>query len=542
MNRQSFPEKTFRNQNSLPMRPQHMCGTVRAFLLLAVLLLSFSLQSRLSPAHTAQAKTIQTAFNDGSGKFLEKKGADWYLYAPGRKALGSLQYVSIPKTQNLSAGFYMFDQKGKLLQKRAVYQLKQTAGGVNFSSFYYTNKYGRFPTNGNRLIKVSRTKCAGKTFEGYYFQGAYGKLSARAQVRYINQKVGSVSFKGYYYFSKTGKLCTNKDFHYLNQTVGDKTFHGTYYFGGKNGRLTTTKGWITYKNQKYYINADGKMATNCWKSGYYLQANGKIARSKKLPDGTYVDYDGRKCSGADMALQSLRQQLQSTVRGYGGSWSVYVKDLSSGAVININEKAMYPASTIKAFVMAATYDRINRGKLSYSSSIKTLLKNMITISDNESYNVLVRRNGSSGSFTAGAAEINKYLQKNGYTNTGCHSSLHPASSAHVSDGRRNTASAKDCGVLLENIYRGKCVSGKYSKEMLDLLCRQTRRWKIPSGVPSGVKVANKTGETSSVQHDMAIVYGPKTHYIICVFSSGCGESSAISGIRNISQKVYNYLN
>lgn len=78
--------------------------------------------------------------------------------------------------------------------------------------------------------------------------------------------------------------------------------------------------------------------------------------------------------------------------------------------------------------------------------------------------------------------------------------------------------------------------------MLNLLCRQTRRWKIPSGIPSGVKIANKTGETSSVQHDMAIVYGPKTHYVICVFSSGCGESSAISGIRNISGKVYSYLN
>lgn len=519
----------------------------RILLLFVFILLSFSIQSSRSPSSVARAvgsKTLRVAFNDGSGKYLELRKADWYLYSSGKKALGGLQYLSIPKTKNLASGFYMFDKKGKLVQKKAVYQFNQkTVNGVTFNGFHYTSKSGRFPATGNTLIYLSGIKCSGKTFKGYYFLGKYGQLTAPAQVRYLNGiKAGGVSFKGYYYFNKYGQLCTKADFHTVNQTVGNRAFSGTYYFGSKNGRLTTQKGWITYKGKRYYINADGKKAANCWKSGYYLQANGTIARNKTLSDGTYVGYDGRKYDSPTASLNSLKTQLQKTIRGYRGSWSVYVKDLKTGAVININEKSMYPASTIKAFVMAATYDRINRGKLSYSSSIRRLLTNMITISDNESYNVLVRRNSSSGSFTAGAAEINKYLKNNGYKKTGCHSSLHPAASSRVSDGHSNTASAKDCGVLLEKIYQGKCVSKKYSKEMLNLLCRQTRRGKIPAGIPSGVKVANKTGETSTVQHDMAIVYGPSTDYVICVFSSGCGEASAVSGIRSISRKVYNYLN
>jgi beta-lactamase class A len=77
--------------------------------------------------------------------------------------------------------------------------------------------------------------------------------------------------------------------------------------------------------------------------------------------------------------------------------------------------------------------------------------------------------------------------------------------------------------------------------MLSLLLKQTVRTKIPSGVPSGQKVANKTGENSSVQHDIAIVYGKKTTYILCVYSAA-GESSGVSAIRAISKKVYNYLN
>lgn len=286
----------------------------------------------------------------------------------------------------------------------------------------------------------------------------------------------------------------------------------------------------------------GKRYENCWKNGYYLQSNGTIAKSKKVPDGSYVDCNGRKCSQTDMQLDSLKKKLQKMVNKYSGSWSVYVKDLETGAVVNLNEKTMYPASVIKAFVMASTYDQINKGNLKYTSTIKSLLTQMITVSDNEAYNQLVRYNSTSRSFNSGSKTINKYLKANKYTRTGCHHTLHPSSSSYQSDGKSNTSSAKDCGVLLEKIYKGTCVSKKYSKEMKNLLLRQTRRWKIPAGIPSGIKVANKTGETDSVQHDMAIVYGKKKDYIICVFSKTGSEYHSIRGINEISSTVYNYLN
>ncbi|MDO4337989.1 MAG: serine hydrolase [Eubacteriales bacterium] len=356
-------------------------------------------------------------------------------------------------------------------------------------------------------------------------------------------KAGKTSFSaGYYYFSKEGKLCTKADFHKLDTKVNGKRFRGTYYFGGSNGSLYTKRGWITIGKQKYYLSSSGRRYQDCWKSGYYLLSNGRIAKNQQVPDGSYVDCDGRKCAKEEMALSSLKKSLESMTKKYPGTWSVYVKNLKTGDIINLNEKTMYPASTIKAFVMASIYDQINSGKLSYSSAIKNLLKQMITVSDNESCNQLVRYHSKSRSFISGAGEVNKYLKKNGYTGTEIHHTLSPSSSAYTSDGKSNMGSAKDCGVLLEKIYKGTCVSKKYSKEMLNLLLGQTRRWKIPAGLPSGVKVANKTGETSAVQHDMAIVYGKKTDYIICVFSSGAGESSGISGIRSISRKVYEYLN
>lgn len=360
--------------------------------------------------------------------------------------------------------------------------------------------------------------------------------------QYIKVPKGNRLKSGYYMFDSKGCLCKKKQFHKLNKTISGKTFKGIYYFGDTNGRLYRKSGWKVINGQKYLLSPYGRRYENCWRYGYYLQSNGTIARSRRLPDGTWVDCNGRRCTEADMTLNGLKKKLGSMVNEYSGSWSVYVKNLENGAVININDTAMYPASTIKAFVMASTFDQIKKGELKYNSTIKSLLNSMITVSDNEAYNQLVRYNSRSRSFVSGTKTVNQYLRKNGYTKTGCHSSLHPSASAFTSDGQRNIASAKDCGVLLERIYRGTCVSSKYSREMKNLLLRQTRRWKIPAGIPAGVRVANKTGETSSVQHDMAIVYGKKTDYIICVFSTTGNEGYAVPRIQNISRTVYNYLN
>lgn len=174
-------------------------------------------------------------------------------------------------------------------------------------------------------------------------------------------------------------------------------------------------------------------------------------------------------------------------------------------------------------------------------NVNSLLNDMITVSDNESYNELVRRNSSYRSFTDGCSVINKYLRKVGCTRTGCHSSLHPSSSSFTWDGQSNMASAKDAGLILEKIYKGECVSAKYSKEMLNLLLRQTRRWKIPAGLPAGTKCANKTGENDSCQNDVAIVYGKKTNYVVCIFAQTY-EGSGVSGIRALSSKIYRALN
>lgn len=260
-----------------------------------------------------------------------------------------------------------------------------------------------------------------------------------------------------------------------------------------------------------------------------------------MAETAYVDVDGHKCEKEEMRLSGLKKKLQSALNGYSGSWSVYVKDLKTNDVLSINEVSMYPASVIKLWVMEAVYASVSQKRISMTSNVKSLLNSMITVSDNESYNALVRIVGN-GSFAAGCNYINQYIKKMGGTGSGVHHTLHPAYSSYQSDGwGSNRSSARDIGLLMERIYRGKAVSRTYSAQMRDLLLQQERRWKIPAGLPYGVKCANKTGETDSYQHDAAIVYGKKTDYVIVIFSAS-SEYYGTNGIKKISSMVYDYLN
>lgn len=241
------------------------------------------------------------------------------------------------------------------------------------------------------------------------------------------------------------------------------------------------------------------------------------------------------------------------ISGYDGEWSVYVKDLESNEDFALNDKPLYSASLIKAFVMAKTYQDMDDVLKNEAAQMKTtvdntkvqdkvntLLWNMITVSDNESCNELGRLQSDTYDFIDGAKQVNKYLKKEGYTKTSYQSTLHPSASKRITLGGHNQTTVTDCGKLLERIYRGECVSKEASEEMLDLLKNQQNTSKIPEGLGVDVPTANKTGETDEDQHDIAIVYGTKTTYILCVMSENA--SNAIANIRNISRVVYNYLN
>ncbi len=272
-----------------------------------------------------------------------------------------------------------------------------------------------------------------------------------------------------------------------------------------------------------------------FKTYYY-----KVRAFKKVDDNKYYGKFSKVLKV--VKLKKLEKKLRKKLKKFSGKWSVFVKDLKTNDNFTINDTSFRSASVIKAFAMASLFNRIKKGKVKYKGSVKSNMKQMITVSSNEGFNQIVKFHSPSHNFLSGAKEANKYIKNNGYKNTYISNVIRPCSSTYQSLGGLNTVGAKDCGTLLERIYKGDCVSKKYSKEMLRLLKKQTFRNKIPAGVPKGVTVANKTGENSYTEHDIAIVYGKKTTYILCVLSTISNKEKARSNIRGISKQVYNYLN
>lgn len=279
-------------------------------------------------------------------------------------------------------------------------------------------------------------------------------------------------------------------------------------------------------------------------------------------DHTYKEYassDNRSDKGKEKLqeplpenMRNLENALNELIEGGTGTWSIYVKDLSRDQSISINNQSLYAASLIKLFVLEASYAnldsvsenaRMQDDLTSGADTLTRLFKKMIEISDNESYNELVRLNSESHSFTKGCLAIQEYLENSVYSDTGIYHTLSPSNTANESTSltEKNHTSVEDCGHLLEAIYNGTCVSQDASEKMLDLLLKQERRNKIPAGVPDGITVANKTGETEECEHDTAIVYGDKCDYVLCVMSKN-GGASAAAKIIEISETVYNYLN
>ena len=248
---------------------------------------------------------------------------------------------------------------------------------------------------------------------------------------------------------------------------------------------------------------------------------------KKLPiKQTWEEFEG-----------TLTNMLDS----FAGDWGLYLKNLKTGDVISINEHPMESASLIKLYIMGTVYQHIADGTLEKTETIDRLLNDMITVSDNESSNELVRSLSPTKDHSEGMKMVNEFVQKNGFKNTKQVNGL--ADPSLWVENAVNQTSPADCGKLLEKIYKGKLVSHLASRSMEDLLLNQKITYKIPAGLPESVTSANKTGEVSNSENDAAIVYSNACDYILCIMSTDlAATNSAVNHINSLSSLIYDYFN
>jgi len=100
-------------------------------------------------------------------------------------------------------------------------------------------------------------------------------------------------------------------------------------------------------------------------------------------------------------------------------------------------------------------------------------------------------------------------------------------------GINNRVTARGLVGLLRLIGEERAFSPALSRQMVDILHRQQFRSGIPAGVPRGTRVANKTGDISTVAHDAGLVYLPdRKPYAIAILTewepSATGRSTTIA--------------
>lgn len=247
-------------------------------------------------------------------------------------------------------------------------------------------------------------------------------------------------------------------------------------------------------------------------------------------------------------LDSLSAQLQQKIARFDGTWQVYIEDLPTGASISINSHQQYSASVIKLMVMLAVFQRMHDGAFQDNASVDNLLTQMITVSSNEATNTLVDQLGG-GNTQAGYDAVNSIAKQYGFSESHLNQRM-----GDLTDSTGKQTSANDQGRFLAAACRGQLVSAEYSQRMINLMLGQQRRSKIPAGLPSGISVANKTGESPGVENDSAMVFASNDgasitgsepgqgDYVIAVLSEGIGSSAQVQArIRDLSASTWAVL-
>jgi beta-lactamase class A len=258
----------------------------------------------------------------------------------------------------------------------------------------------------------------------------------------------------------------------------------------------------------------------------------------------------------------LRERFAELEQVVGArSLAVAISDFETGTEFEFNgDRWFHAASTIKLAVLVGVYGAIHRGELllqsrvhirnrflsAYDGSpyrvrgdrdanaevhreigrtlrVAELADSMITSSSNLATNLLLD--------LVGLDVLQRTLDSFGLEGIDLRRGVEDELA--YQHGINNRVTAEGLVGLLRLIEEERAFSPALSRQMLDILHRQQFRSGIPAGLPREARVANKTGDISTVAHDAGLVYLPgRKPYAIAVLTewepTATGRSTTIA--------------
>ncbi len=271
----------------------------------------------------------------------------------------------------------------------------------------------------------------------------------------------------------------------------------------------------------------------------------------------------------ELEISALEQLIESLLESHPGLIpGVFVKDLQTGAEIEINSEVAYAGlSVLKIAILEETYRALDAPP---DQEVSEWLSNTLSVaSSNFQADLLLRDVIGNGDGYQGVEALTGSMNYLGLRNTfmaapydevGALTIVTPANSrtdiTTEPDPYMQTTPL-DIGLLLEMIYQcshgGGALMAAYPGAFTVDECTQMIEWLgkdridslIEAGVPVGTRVAHKHGFTGDTHADAAIVFSPGGDFVLVVYLYRpqwleWGESAPL--VSDIATATFNYFN
>lgn len=293
--------------------------------------------------------------------------------------------------------------------------------------------------------------------------------------------------------------------------------------------------------------------------------NQLFSTGKTLLPGLLFTFVCQTASFSQKPDPKLQAKLQPLVQNFHGGVGIYVRNLKTNRVVEINADTLFPtASMIKIPITIGLFDKIERGELDYHANLtyrdsllyagedilgsfkdgekialsKVVLL-MITTSDNTA-SLWCQHLAGTG------AAINNWLEKAGFQ----HTRVNSRTPGRRPDWQRygwGQTTPREMAELLVRIRAGKVINPAASERMYRNLIRIYYDGEALSQLPPTVQVVSKQGAVDGSRSEVALVNAPSGDYVFCVITKNQKDESwertneGYELLRAVSKILWNYF-
>ncbi len=273
------------------------------------------------------------------------------------------------------------------------------------------------------------------------------------------------------------------------------------------------------------------------------------------------------CQNNDYKRSDLpAQEIQELIQNFGGDIGIYVKDLETGAELEVNADTIFPtASLVKIPILIKIFDKIEQGELDYQMELKygpepdyeysgDIISNLTPgteVALSELIHLMMTTSNNTASlwnqYLAGTGtEINRWLAENGFDSTRVNSRTEGRSEDFQAYGWGQTTPREMAG-MVEGIFKGEVVSETASEQMYRIMSRNYWDGEALSQIPPTVNVASKNGAVRASRSEVLLVNAPSGNYLFSVITKNQEDTSyeydneGWGIIRNLSSLLYHHF-